>query len=279
MMDQDKLKKWIETNCPVLWSLLNQRARRYLPTGLIEYISGGTIILNPIEDVLKDLESMCGSKSLEDNYRRDFSGVNSGTQVWDLFEEIALCSSLGKISDRIILRPPTGKGTYSDCLFSLKGFDIFAEVKRYPDPWPPIYRLGSARHEKKPNIRSISKSPLDEKPHDTARPRSMDLRSKLRDVHRQFPERSINILFIFHQSFGDSKRYLAQSFLGDSNFFENGAYKLKEDGLFYDEEWRNISACCLSRLNSDSQVIFPFVWENPRAFMKLPKQVLESLKL
>ena len=91
-----------------------------------------------IERYLKDLKNLCGWEIVKDNYRRDFSGVNSGNQLAELFCEIALCASLGNLSDKIQLRPPTGKGTYSDCRFSLHGFDIYAEVKRYVDPWPHI---------------------------------------------------------------------------------------------------------------------------------------------
>ena len=277
------LMEWIDANCPVLWSLLNIQAKKTLPRGLIEYSGGGIEIerfehnLKPVENVLIDLEDLCGSKSLGDAYRRDFSRVNSGNQVWELFCEISVCCSLGKIADgkKLTLRPPTGKGTYSDCLLKIQGFSIYAEVKRYVDPWPPIYELGSTCHKEIPNKRSICIT--NEKPNDTVRPRVMDLKSKLLDLNRQFPDRGINILFVFHPSLGESQRYLTQAFFGEANFFAKHNYILNEDGLFSKEEWRIISACCFSYFNPfNSNVVFQYVWENPRAYIGLPKIVLDE---
>jgi len=106
----------------------------------------------------------------------------------------------------------------------------------------------------------------------------MDLKSKLRDVHRQFPERRLNILFIFHSSVGNAERYITQALFGDSNFFSTeDDFVLEADGLFSIDEWRNISACCLARVNPDSEVIYPFAWKNPRALTETPRRVLEAL--
>lgn len=277
------LQEWIEANCTILWSLLNTQAQKALPQGLIEYTGGGNEIeriennLRPIENVLGELEGICGFKFLGETYRRDFSGVTSGNQVEDLFCELSTCASLGKISDKkkLTLRPPTVKGTYSDCLSQIHGFKIYSEVKRYRDPWPPI--IGNPGSKQIPNKRSIGKS--HEKPFDTARPRSMDLKSKLHDLHRQFPDRTINVLFIFHQSLGESQRYLTQAFFGDNNFFSGDNYVLYADGLFSKEEWRNISACCFSYFKMDSSVTFQYFWKNPRAYSELPKIVLDEFKL
>jgi hypothetical protein len=268
-----------------LWALLNTKAQRNLPRGLIEYIGQGSPSeietgrsnLTTIERYLRKLESLCGWNAVGDNYRRDFSGVNSENQLAELFCEITLCASLGKLSDKLCLRPPTGKGTYSDCLFNVHGFEIYDEAKRYADPWPHIEKPDCEQSKKVLYTRSIAKSPPGEKPYNIARPRSMDLRSKLQDVYRQFPDKSLNILFVFHPSFGETKRYLTQALFGDSNFFKNGdELVLEPDGLFSNEEWRIISACCLARVNPDSKVIF-FTWKNPRALVEIPKPVLDTL--
>lgn len=283
MVTCDNFKLWIKSNCPLFWSLLNNKAQRNLPKGLVEYISEGTPSeveagkknLISIEKHLTDLEKLCSFKALGDNYRRDFSGVDSEIRLAELFCEVALCASAGNLFGKLQLRPPTGKGTYSDCLFNIHGFDIYGEAKRYADPWPHIEKPGNPLDKIIPYKRSISKRPLDEKPDDSARPRSMVLRSKLRDVPRQFPKNSINILFVFHSSLSESKRYLTQALFGDANFFNNGDnLVLEPDGLFASKEWRNISACCLARVNSNSKVIFTFFWKNPRAFMEIPKPVL-----
>jgi hypothetical protein len=290
MASQDEPKKWFRSNCPLFWSFLNKKAQTNIPKGLIEYISSGTPSeietgrdnLTIIEKYLTDLKNLCGLKTVGDTYRRDLSGVDSANRLAELSCEIALCASLGNLSGKLTLRPSTGKGTYSDCLFNPHGFDIFAEAKRYVDPWPYIEKLGDGVKEDVPCSRSITQRPSGEKPNDSARPRSMDLRSKLRDVHRQFPEESLNILFLFHYSPAGGliypKRYITQALLGDSNFSKNEReFVLESDGLFYVEEWRNISACYLSRLNPGSGVIFPFVWKNPRAQLEIPKSVLEAL--
>jgi len=286
MASQDELKKWIKSNSPLFWSFLKKKAQTNIPKGLIEYISSGTPSeietgrdnLTTIEKYLTDLKNLCGLKTVGDTYRRDLSGVDSANRLAELFCEIALCASLGNLSGKLRLRPSTGKGTYSDCLFNLHGFDIFAEAKRYVDPWPYIEKLGDGVKEDVPYSRSITQRPSGEKPNDSARPRSMDLRSKLRDVHKQFLERRLNILFVFHCSLAETIRYLTQALFGDANFFKNeGEFVLKSDGLFYLEEWRNISACYLSRFNPESGVIFPFVWKNPRAQLEIPKSVLEAL--
>ena len=106
----------------------------------------------------------------------------------------------------------------------------------------------------------------------------MDLRSKLRDVYRQFPEKTLNILFIFHSSYGETQKYITQALFGDSNFFRTeDDFVLEADGLFSIDKWSNISACCLARVNPDSEIIYPFAWKNPRALTEIPRRVLEAL--
>jgi len=214
------LKVWIEDNCQILWQVLNTKARMQLPAGLVEYIGSGSPSeieagrehISSIDRHLNELVNNCGWQMVSDKYRRDLSGVNSENQVAELFCEIALCASLAKRAQKLELRPSTGKGTYSDCLCNLSGFDIYGEAKRYVDPWPHIEGIGDSTNEKISYKRSISKTPSDEKPDGSARPRSMDLSSKLRDVHKQLPDGTLNILFVFHSSLGESKRYLTQAF-------------------------------------------------------------------
>ena len=288
MGNQDHLRNWIITNCPLIWSLLNGRAQKRLPKGWVEYIDrggqsereSGQRNVKVIENKLLELRRVCGSYSIEDIYRRDFSGVDSENQLAELFCEIGLCASIANLSSKIQLRPPTGKGTHSDVLFNLHGFPIYGEVKRYVDPWPPIEKMNGPINLKVPYSRSISARPLEEKPHNSARPRSMDLRSKLRDVYRQFPEKALNILFVFHTSqVGESERYLRQTLFGDSNFFDHRTKAvLDSDGLFFNEEWRSISLVCLVRFDSEAGMIFPSIWKNPRAILEMPLPVLQVFR-
>jgi hypothetical protein len=126
------------------------KAQTNLPMALIGYLGVGTPSeietgrnnLATIERHLAGLKNLCGLKTVGDTYRRDLSGVDSESQLAELFCEIALCASLGDISGKLQLRPSTGKGTHSDCLFDLHNFDVFAEAKRYADPWPHIEKPG-----------------------------------------------------------------------------------------------------------------------------------------
>jgi len=141
-------------------------------------------------------------------------------------------------------------------------------------------KIGCAPTKNIPYSRLIDRNLSDKKLHNWARSRFIDLKSKLQAVHRQFPEEKLNILFIFHFSLGESMRYLTQALFGASNFFKNkGEFVLGSGGLFYLEEWRKISACCLARINPDLNVTFPFAWKNPRALLQIPKPVLDTLCL
>lgn len=285
MPRNEQLKDRIQTYSPTFWTLLNNKAQKNLPGALIEYINKGSsskieATLKTIEKCLKELRSLCDLKAIGDNYRKDSSGVNSKNRLAELFFEIAICTALGKISGRLQLHPPTGKGTYSDCLFHIQGFDMYAEVKKYDDSWPFIEKLGYASNKKVPYNRSIVKSPPGEKPQNSARPRYMDIRSKLHDVHKQFPERTPNILFVSDNPLSETRRSLTQALFGESNFFKKEEeFVLKSDGLFFFKEWRNISACCLARINPNLDAVFPFTWRNPCALSEIPKAVLDTLCL
>lgn len=287
MLDQEALKDWLKTNCPLFWSFLNKRAQSTLPDGIVQYLGTGSTSeietgkdnFKTIEKYLSELVSLCGKEKVGDNYRRDFSGVNSENKLSEMFCEIALCATVSSYSGSLELRPETGKGTFSDCQFRVNDHDIFAEVKRYQDSWLYIENETDNKGKKVPFSRSIYKSPLGKKPSDAARPRHMDIQSKLEDVHRQFPDGTINILFIFHPSLGQSKNYLIQAMLGEANFLrEEQDLVLEDDGLFAKEEWRNISACCLAIAYPESKVIFPAIIENPRAMNPVPGDVVKKMK-
>lgn len=285
MPHNEQLKDRIQTYSPTFWTLLNYKAQKNLPGALIQYISKGSsstieATLKTIEKCLKELGNLCGHKAIGDNYRKVLSKVKSENRLAELFFEIAICTALGKISGRLQLHPPTGKGTYSDCLFHIQGFDMHAEVKRFADPWPSIEKPGYESNKKVPYSRSIVKSPPGEKPQNSARPRYMDIRKKLQDVHKQLPERTLNILFVSDNPLSRTRQSLTQALLGESNSFkEEEEFVLKSDGLFFFKEWRNISACCLARSNPNLDAAFPFTWRNPCALSEIPKAVLNTLCL
>ena len=285
-MNELDLQIWIRKNCPQIFGILNTKAKEQLPSGLADYIGDGPLSeiragqknLVSIEMAFTILIDKCGRTEVEHKYRRVLSNVKTVSQVRDRLFEIALCATLGEIFQNLKLSPETGKGTYSDCSCKQNGFDIYGEAKRYEDPWPIFKEPDNNSSTIIPNPRSIFKA-SGEKPETAVRPRSMDLRSKLYDVHRQFPENTVNIIFVFHPSHGESKKYFRQAFFGDSNYFRDKSnLNLEEDGLFLLDEWKNISACCLTILKSDARVGFPFIWKNPHACVELPKCIAIKLR-
>lgn len=288
-MIQDKLVEWLNTNCPLFWSFLNKKAQASLPKGIIDYIGTGSSDeietgrsnFKIIEKYLSELVSFCGNQKVGDNYRRDLSGTSSEQTLAEIFCEIVLCAKVGSYSRALELHPETGKGTFSDCQFFVNGSEIFGEVKRYQDSWPYIVKETESKDQTIPFSRSIYKSSSDEKTSsNTARPRHMDIQSKLENVHRQLPNGTKNILFVFLPSLGQPKNYLVQALLGEVNFLRSeNELALEPDGLFAKEEWKNISACCFARANHKSAVIFPVIIENPNADNSIPKDIVKYLSI
>jgi hypothetical protein len=219
-----------------------------LPKGLVEYIGegeaseidAGRCNLKAIEHTLSALLDHWTYKTVVDAYRRDLSGIGTATQLAELLCEIALCASIENLSETLQLRPATGKGTHSDFLAKINAYELYGESKRYEDPWPCSANPHEPVIPKVPYKRSITQKFTEQRPTDSACPRSMDLRNKLQNVPRQFPDQTLNILFVFHRSFvGESRSYMTQTLLGDANFFSaENTCALESDGLFAIEEWR-----------------------------------------
>jgi hypothetical protein len=106
----------------------------------------------------------------------------------------------------------------------------------------------------------------------------MDLFSKLKDTHRQFPRSTLNVLFLFHPSVWNTPLYLKQALFGDASAFDDSSQpSLHDDGLYSLVEWQEISACAYSRVNSDGSLSIVKIWKNPKAKASLPENV--SIKL
>ncbi|MGH8056781.1 MAG: hypothetical protein ACREOH_06025, partial [Candidatus Entotheonellia bacterium] len=145
---------------------------------------------------------------------------------------------------------------------------IYVEVKRYPDPWPLDPTM--------PAFRSLVKSPPDVIPSGAARPRAMDIFSKLKEVPSQFPEGTVNLLFVFHRSVADAREVIQQALFGLSTYRTHIAtpeeVDLSPDGLFALEAWSAVSGCCLCRVEN-AALVCPAIWGNPRASVPIPPQV------
>ena len=102
----------------------------------------------------------------------------------------------------------------------------------------------------------------------------MDLFSKLSDAPRQFPANALNVLFLFHRSFGETPMYIRLALLGHSAAFDESAEPpLGDDGLFALDTWREISACAYARVNDGGVFSIVTLWKNPRANVALPDSV------
>jgi len=150
---------------------------------------------------------------------------------------------------------------------------VYCEAKRYADPWP---------NDQGVTGRSLFKSLSDARPQEDRRPRHMDLQSKLQEVPKQFPQGTINILFVFHPSVTPSAGYIQQSLFGEATFFmEPTEVVLQADGLFLNEDWRAVSACYLSRVRgADGNLVCLNSWQNPHASTPVPapaQKLLDSL--
>ena len=108
----------------------------------------------------------------------------------------------------------------------------------------------------------------------------MDLFSKLKEVHTQFPENTLNVVFLFHPSVWNSPVYIKQALFGDaSGLDESTEISLYDDGLFALDEWQKIAACAYSRVNTDGTFRIVQIWTNPKANVFLPENVRERLAL
>lgn len=192
----DTVESWLRSACPTIWSLLTERAKRKLPGGLVQYLSpfaeaqrkkpGGVqrVVaqrqlleeeqeevalakrnLQIIEKPLLALVSSCGYKTVADSYRKAFSGVHTESQLTELLCEVALSASVSALSEKLHLRPPSGKGTFCDVSFQLSNHTVYGEAKRYEDAWPG---------PSKPVARSLAKAPPGTEPDGTAHSRAMD---------------------------------------------------------------------------------------------------------
>lgn len=250
-----------------MWALLNQQAKRSPPKGFEEFLSGkwaaeGRNHLRLVDNRVASLIAKTSRKLVGDTYRRDLSGVDSENRLAELLCEISLVDALGGISSvPPVLRPKTKIGTEGDVKVVIEGHVLYGESKRLADSWEG-------------GVRSIAKSPPKSKPHNTARPRAMDLFCKLKDAHRQFPRNTLNVLFLFHPSVWNTPLYIKQALFGDASAFDESTQPfLHADGLYSLAGWQEISACAHSRVNSDGRLSIVQIWKNPRANVVLPDSV------
>jgi hypothetical protein len=270
----DKVKAWIEKECQLFWQMLNHKARLNVPKGIMEFLNSGSDSeiengmkkFSIIEKYLKILNQKNKIDEIADKYRRDFSNVKSEKQLSEIFSEIAVCATISIISTEFCLKPVTRKSKHSDFKSIIESYEVYGEIKRFED-------------KKKFIARSILTKADNIAKQKTSIPRFVELFGKLEDVYKQLPLDSINIIFLFHFSFGETVKYVKQVLFGEANFFnkkENLA--LEPISLFSKNEWKNISAVCLCRLGENGLVEFYEIFINPNANKQLPDVIADKIK-
>ena len=273
---------FLERNCPHLWALLNQRAKRDLPNGIREFLSGadgseGRNQLRLADKRIAELIGKTSEKTIGDAYRSRVSGVTTESQLAELLCELTLVGALANISSSSPELQPTGKKGKCDVRVTLDEVDLYGEVKRLADTWEG-------------GKRSIVKS----ENHDhSLRPRAMALFSKLKNAnpHAQLPEGTLNVLFLFHPSWGSTHLYIQLALFGDPNIearshrreiasaLERSVRPTLHDGLYSLPEWQTISACAHVRVKPDGALSIERIWRNPKANVALPDSIEKKLML
>jgi len=271
----DKVKVWLENECPLIWHILNHKAKSNIPKGINDFLNSGSeseiedgkMIFSIIEKYLKTLTQKISTNDVSNNYRRELSSIDSEKQLSEIFSEISVCATISKISNDISLKPISRKPKRSDFKATIENSEIYGEVKRYED-------------KKRINRRSILTKDDYHVKQKTTRPRFSELYSKLENVYKQLPSDSINIIFLFHSSFGETVKYIKQVLFGEHNFWnKNENLILEPNSLFSKVEWENISALCLCRLGKKGFVEFYEIFKNPKANNHLPEAVADKIKM
>jgi len=272
--DETAAKTWLAAACPRVWELLNQRAQQKLPPGLAPPWTDHAKEWWAFADAqITALRVACGEQEVRDAYGPDLSRATTAARVMELISELSVSAALGTLPPRFRLRPSTGRGTYSDFALEFAGVPMYGEVKRYEDRWfstPRDPARGRALVKAPPGSSAIGQAD---------RPRSMDIVSKLRAVPRQFPEGTVNMLFVHHPSFGDSYRYVQAALFGHETALvaPEAIGVSAADGLFAADEWRRVSACYLTHIDPTHGTWFPVEWRNPRADVPLPTKVRKAV--
>jgi hypothetical protein len=106
------------------------------------------------------------------------------------------------------------------------------------------------------------------------------LYGKLERVPQQFPEGTVNIVFVFHRSFND-RETLKQALFGWQEAYVQPAHPepgaAAELGLFAQEAWQDVSGCSLCRVE-ESAVRFLKLWPNPHARVPIPPGIYGVLE-
>ena len=211
--------------------------------------------------------------------------------MWQGLHEVYVANCLSKISQDIELEVPNpdrSKNNF-DIKANINGTEINIEVTTRTDYFPfdrgSLYRVGNIGP-----ARSRATVPTafanDDRPsslriqHDSV-PESEDLRRKLlAKARKQLPKNGINIIALGYRGVTNSDFHITNALYGDPQLYINKrdlesslAEVRVENGLYYEEDFKHISAVKLIFPYSNDGILYP----NPNPTKKLPSSVQESL--
>lgn len=78
------VSKWISQICPLIWEILNRKAKNNLPKGISEFLNSdkenenevGKLFFSIMEESLNKLSLKISRKEINDKYKNAFSAVN-----------------------------------------------------------------------------------------------------------------------------------------------------------------------------------------------------------
>ena len=253
----------IKNSFPNVWALLNRKARERLPNGLEmyltdEYAEEGWCCLEQADKNFKRLTEHLSEEEVRSAFRRDVSGLGDVKMVAELFCELATALSFASSSSTPIkLRPKNETGKACDFSATILGSSLSVEVKRYEDKCE-FKRYASTVGE------GLAKEVKD-------KPRSMEIRSKLRAIPEQLPATGLSMITVFHSSIGDSAKYIKKALFGDQACSLNPGevvsekFSLYEDGLFAMSIFKTVSSVAICQINDIGLAKVVFLWHNPNA--------------
>ena len=255
--------KRIEDSFPSVWNLLNRKARERLPRGLEEYLSDeyaeeGWQCLEQVDRNFTKLAEYLSEEEIGSAFRRDLSGVGDVKKVTELFCELATALSFAVFSSPSIkLRPKNKNGKACDFAVKIGELCLSVEVKRYED---------KNQFERYPSsVCDGLAAEVEDKP------RSMEIRSKLRAIPEQIPVTGLSMITVFHSSVGDSAKYIQKALFGDQacSLDRNEAASedcvLYEDGLFATSAFDTVSCVAKCRISDMGLAQVVLLWRNPNA--------------
>lgn len=294
--DPQVAQRWLEGNCPTLFSMMKGKPERVVPPGLLHYLSPrtrgdegeggldvtGTGYLRFAEEALEIIKNLAGPEELKKLGKR-LASVGKEDELVQLLCETSVCAALARLAEpgSLVLEPQTLKGRRCDVKLRLGQTELWGEVKRYSDTWP-------SNPDREQPARALSVQGHREAPEGArpARSRAEALRSKLdgkpgeaKGVPDQLPEGTLNVLFLFEDAWSPLPHVRA-AFLGDEFYFRDPDPEEEApapDGLFARDRWTKISACCWVTARA-ATATNQRIWLNPRAECPVPAEVAARLE-